>query len=388
MSATKPKPFDMSKAAGTLAKRLAEAQPGEKILDLPLSKVIPNPKQHRKHFDPDKLRQLADSIVATGQELPIVVRPNETDGEPPYIIISGERRWRACGIGKLATVKAVIRQIGADESDRILLSEAAENWQRESLTISESIALAVDVVGRFGLQIASEKTGKPKTLLSKMTTIGKAPAIVSECVNAGMVEDVETLHRLASLAKESEAEAVRLVGLWRSDETQLVGVRNQIDAARKKIADRNKPPAESTTPPGAKTGTTPASSTDSAEDSPDLRPHPKAAKGQTEEPSTVGNSSATHIVGGSSVEPASPVVPPVATGAVETVRTAARSQRSESEEGLRTPPSTPSESTDATGPLLVVVSADFHPAVVVLNTKTGPIRFDRAALVSVLGLDV
>ncbi len=362
-----PKPFDLKAATGSLASKLAEAVPGEKIIDLPVTKVIPNPRQHRKHFDPDRLRELADSIAATGQELPIVVRPNPTAGEAPYIIVSGERRWRACGLAQLPTVKAVVRQINPEDENKILLSEAAENWQREALTIAESITLATDLVGRFGLQEAAKQTGKPKTLLSKMTTIGKAPAVVAECVKARMVEDVETLHRLASLAKESEADAVRLVEGWKLDATKLVGVRGQIDAARQRVEDRKNP-----TPPPKP---------------PAQGSAPKAVEGHAAEPESNPVSSATHIEVGGSVEPATSAVPPVSSVPADTVRPAAGSQRSESAEAPKKPASPSAESSGDAPAILVAVSARFEATIVVLETKSGPVHFDRAALVSVLGLD-
>ena len=377
MKAT-PKPFDMKRAAGTLASRLTEAKPGEKIIQLPLDKVIPRAQQHRKFFDPEKLQELANSIKFGEQEQPIVVYPNP-NVVGGYIIISGERRWRACGIAKIGTVKAVIRQLTEDDADKILLSEAVENWQRENLTAAESITLAVDLVGRFGLAEASQRTGKDKPLLSRMNAVGKAPDSVREWLDKGLIEDVQTLHRLTLLMKESEADAEELMARWRKDSANLVGARDQIDAARKQVADRKNPPLPIEQPPKVVTAIAGAGST------------PKADPKTTEnvEPPAVRSSPAMHTPVGGSGEPASVVVPPVSTVSVDSVRPAARSQQSESGKADNGgTASTVSESDEANSPILVPVSADFQDQVVVLVTQSGPIRFDRAALVSVLGLNV
>ena len=60
---------------------------------LRLSSIEPNPDQPRKNFDPKPLQELADSIRENGLIQPLVVRPIE-DGR--YMLIAGERRWRAC----------------------------------------------------------------------------------------------------------------------------------------------------------------------------------------------------------------------------------------------------------------------------------------------------
>lgn len=59
---------------------------------IPLSQVIPNPHQPRKHFDPGSLRELADSIHMRGLMQAISVRPID---EGRFMIVGGERRWRA-----------------------------------------------------------------------------------------------------------------------------------------------------------------------------------------------------------------------------------------------------------------------------------------------------
>jgi ParB family chromosome partitioning protein len=68
------------------------------VQTLPLDAIEPNPDQPRKRFNPDALQELADSIAVNGLLEPIIVRPDWQAALPlHYIIVAGERRWRACG---------------------------------------------------------------------------------------------------------------------------------------------------------------------------------------------------------------------------------------------------------------------------------------------------
>lgn len=101
---------------------------------LPIKYIFPNPNQPRKDFDPVKLEELSMSIKEYGVRQPILVTPR--DGR--YMIVTGERRYRASLLAGLAKMPAVI-----DEMTDALVEELAllENIQREDLNVIE-IALA------------------------------------------------------------------------------------------------------------------------------------------------------------------------------------------------------------------------------------------------------
>ncbi|RUY26977.1 ParB/RepB/Spo0J family partition protein [Mesorhizobium sp. M7A.F.Ca.US.001.04.1.1] len=73
---------------------------------IPLSQLIPNPDQPRKHFDPVKLRELAESIRERGLIQTITVRP--VDGK--FMIVGGERRWHAHQMIEAADILCEVRQ--------------------------------------------------------------------------------------------------------------------------------------------------------------------------------------------------------------------------------------------------------------------------------------
>ena len=100
------------------------------VLELPLSQIKPNPHQPRKSFDEKSLAELADSLKRHGQIQPIVV-VEDIDG---YLLVAGERRWRASKLAKLKTIKAVVANIDEDQMRQHAL---VENIQRDELNPME-----------------------------------------------------------------------------------------------------------------------------------------------------------------------------------------------------------------------------------------------------------
>ena len=100
----------------------ASDTPRTGVQTLPIELLEPNPEQPRKHFDPIKLDELASSIKTQGLLQPIVVSPQHKPGstERKYLIIAGERRWRASQKAGLHEVPVVIRAV--EEDDRLELA--------------------------------------------------------------------------------------------------------------------------------------------------------------------------------------------------------------------------------------------------------------------------
>ena len=94
--------------------------------ELALSQIYPNPNQPRKNFDQGALQELAESIKMHGLIQPIVVNKQD-DG---YMIIAGERRWRACKLAGIEKVPVIIKQYTGKQVSEIAI---IENLQREDL---------------------------------------------------------------------------------------------------------------------------------------------------------------------------------------------------------------------------------------------------------------
>ena len=98
-------------------------------MEVPLNRIYPNPDQPRKIFDPAKLEELALSIKEQGLIEPLCITPRPLDGRE-FMIIAGERRWRACQLAGLTA--APVRIIEADDA-QIAEMALIENIQREDL---------------------------------------------------------------------------------------------------------------------------------------------------------------------------------------------------------------------------------------------------------------
>jgi ParB family chromosome partitioning protein len=108
--------------------------------EVPLTAIRPNPGQPRRYFDQTTLAELAASIAANGLLQPVTVRP-DPDGEAEFLIVAGERRWRAAQLAGLGTVPARVIT-GLDSVDAYVLA-VTENVNRTDMTpIEEADAYA------------------------------------------------------------------------------------------------------------------------------------------------------------------------------------------------------------------------------------------------------
>lgn len=113
---------------------------GYSYSQIPSDRILPNPYQPRKHFDPQKLQELADSLAKEGMLEPILVRRSPTR-PGMYELAAGERRWRAALLANLSSCPAKIlescpdsrmRRIGLIENvlrEQLTPLELAENYQ-------------------------------------------------------------------------------------------------------------------------------------------------------------------------------------------------------------------------------------------------------------------
>ena len=105
----------------------------KKLVELAPDRIVPNPNQPRRDFPKEELEQLAESIRQNGLLQPIVVR-RDRDG---YVLVAGERRWRACKMAGLLTIPAIVQDYSASEGAVLAL---IENMQRSDLNFFEEAA--------------------------------------------------------------------------------------------------------------------------------------------------------------------------------------------------------------------------------------------------------
>ena len=129
------------------------------VLEIDINKIKPNPNQPRKNFDQDALNELAASIKVHGIVQPIVLN-QQPDGQ--YLIIAGERRWRAANICGLKTVPAVIKNYTDKQIKEISI---IENLQREDLNPIEAAKAIKELMDEYGLtqETVSDRIGKSRS---------------------------------------------------------------------------------------------------------------------------------------------------------------------------------------------------------------------------------
>lgn len=152
------------------------------VRQIPLSHIVPNSFQPRTVFKPEKLRELADSIRVHGVMQPIVVRKT---GDR-YMLIAGERRWRASTLAGLVSVPALVREV---PNNQILELTLIENIQREDLNPIETAEAFQRLATETNLthdQIA-ERTGKDRSTVTNLLRLLKLPVEVRNQISSGEV---------------------------------------------------------------------------------------------------------------------------------------------------------------------------------------------------------
>jgi len=171
--------------------------------EIPIERIRPNPFQPRSSFDPEKIKELADSITSQGLLQPILVRSRP---EGAYEIVAGERRWRAAQQARLRTVPAVIR----DLDDKEMLEAAViENVQREDLNPVEEARSYERMTVEFGAtqESLAKTVGKSRVAVTNALRLLRLPQEVlalleTEALSAG--------HARALLALGDASEQIAL----------------------------------------------------------------------------------------------------------------------------------------------------------------------------------
>lgn len=151
---------------------------------LPLRDISPDPEQPRKHFDVEALQQLADSIAENGLLQPIAVRPHKVG--PGYLIIAGERRWRAARLAGLDEVPVLIKDVSDEQAAALAL---IENLQREDLDPIEEAEGYRQLIEKYGLtqEIAAKRLGKSRTSVTNSLRLLALPESVRAMVGSGLL---------------------------------------------------------------------------------------------------------------------------------------------------------------------------------------------------------
>ena len=206
-----------------------------RIETLPLREIEPDPGQPRKTFDDETLAELSASIAEHGLLQPIAVRPKPSGG---YLIVAGERRWRASRMAGLTEVPVIVKDVTDEQAMELAL---VENLQREDLDPVEEAAGIRELMTRCDLtqEQAARKLGKSRSALANSLRLLSLPETVLELLKSGFITMGHAKVILGLPTPELQEEAAQMIA-----DNQL-NVR-QAEALCKKLA---KPAKEPVAPP-------------------------------------------------------------------------------------------------------------------------------------------
>lgn len=208
-----------------------------RIETLPLREIEPDPGQPRKTFDDETLAELSASIAEHGLLQPIAVRPKPSGG---YLIVAGERRWRASRMAGLTEVPVIVKDVTDEQAMELAL---VENLQRKDLDPVEEAAGIRELMTRCDLtqEQAARKLGKSRSALANSLRLLSLPETVLELLKSGFITIGHAKVVLGLPTPELQEEAAQMIA-----DNQL-NVR-QAEALCKKLAKPAKEPVAAPLP--------------------------------------------------------------------------------------------------------------------------------------------
>lgn len=183
-------------------RELENGSKSDMILELSIDKILPNPFQPRKNFDKTALEELAASIQKHGLLQPIVVKQEGND----YVIIAGERRFRATKLLGQSNIKAVVVDMNSQNLRELAL---IENIQREDLNPLELANSYKELIDEYSIT-QDALSGIIKKSRAQITNTLRLLAL-----------DEKTKHSL-SIGEISQGHAKIMVGLSKDDEIMVL----------------------------------------------------------------------------------------------------------------------------------------------------------------------
>lgn len=161
-----------------------------------INEIVPNPEQPRRHFDPEALAALTESVRRHGLLQPLVVR--RVAGH--YELIAGERRLRAATAAGLETVPVIVRDGGPEERLELAI---IENVQRQNLTALEEAEAYRHLIDAYGLtqEEVAERVGKSRPAITNALRLLSLPDAVKARLETG---ELSAAHARAVLAVDAE----------------------------------------------------------------------------------------------------------------------------------------------------------------------------------------
>lgn len=204
-----------------------ETAGGGSFRQIPVNMIIPNPAQPRRNFDDVSLQELAESFKTQGVLQPIIVKKKDNG----YILIAGERRFRAARLAGLEKIPALLMD-ETNETDMLQMA-LVENIQREDLNPleeAEAFRRLMDE-SRLTQQELAMRVGKSRTAIANIVRLLNLPEKVKELIRAGKLTEG---HARAILALDDELSQVKLAERIVADNLTVRMAEESIKVLRKR----------------------------------------------------------------------------------------------------------------------------------------------------------
>lgn len=195
--------------------------PHERLWQIPISEIVPNSEQPRRHFGHEELENLVASIKEHGILQPITVTERPDGG---YELIAGERRWRAAQIAGLAKVPALVRTVTEQEKLELAL---IENIQRQNLNPIEEAFAFQRLIEQFHLtqQEAADRVGKSRPVVANTIRLLQLP---EEIQRALMDNKISAGKARAILSLQDQEEQIAMFRSMMGDEVSVRDVETAV----------------------------------------------------------------------------------------------------------------------------------------------------------------
>ena len=239
------RPSGLGRGLGALIPSDISAADGEAVLrDIPVTDIVPNEYQPRAEFDEEALLTLSESIRELGVLQPILVRQGE---DRRYHLIAGERRWRAARRAGLATVPAIVREVG----DTASLEQAlVENLHRVDLNALDEAAAYQQLIDDFAYtqeQIAT-RVGRSRSTVANLLRLLALPPTVHRRLRDG---ELTAGHARALLGSPDRAFQERLAARVEPEQLSVRAIEELIRAEQERAAGPSAFDANAESPAGA-----------------------------------------------------------------------------------------------------------------------------------------
>jgi len=195
------------------------------LCEVRMDDIRPNPNQPRRDFDDDSLQELANSIRQIGVVQPITLRDM---GDGTYVIIAGERRWRASQRVGLTTIPAYIRTV---DDENMMEMALVENIQRQDLTALEVALAYQSLIEQYNLtqEQLSERVGKNRATVTNYLRLLKLPASVQVALRN---REIDMGHARALLALSDPQAQLKVFAEMKKDHLSVRKIEDMETAQR------------------------------------------------------------------------------------------------------------------------------------------------------------